>query len=425
MVKPMYILNYGKLEIGKVESGIMFSNIKDVITYITENELNFLHSYIYMVKPITETTRYITPETTIVRFKGGYEIKESVIKSDIDINTGDSLALLSLTALLENPQLYNYDNDELAENIILLAQSLDLDIYLKSELLYDYFIKNNHIIDYFVRKTGELIDTNIISFNTKSFLSIHHMLKETLIRNDSSNKYRSKYILSENDIEIREIYLNYLLKDDKDGFFLAELIRECEDIKYKEYLLNKLLLDQNKINAVWDLCSTYNYLDADFSLLLINEIYKKIKIGFSDYILPLGKLIQIMPQMHTSITENIVELVINVVYIFRDIKSKLIVDFISLVLLRDDDHFKLPNFTRFMINIVREYDKSCYHSADLIGTRNIDKENASLLLGHVLAKSNDEKLKEKALEKMKNYEIKVTKPFLGKDGTLYWTTESE
>lgn len=403
MVKPMYILNYDKLEIGKVESGIMFSNIKDVITYITENDLNFLHSYIYIVKPITETTRYITPETSIVRFKGGYEIKESVRKSDIDINTGDSFALLSLTALLENPQLYNYNNDELAENIILLAQSLELDIYLKSELLYEYFIKNIHIIDYFVRKTGELIDTNNISFNTKPFLSIHHMLKETLIRNDSSNKYRSKYILSENDIEIREIYLNYLLKDDKYGFFLAELIRECDDIKYKEYLLNKLLLDQNKINAVWDLCSTYKYLDNDFSLLLINELYKKIRIGFSDYILPLGKLIQIMPQMHTTIIENIAELVINVVYIFRDNKSKLIVDFISLVLLREDDYFKCHNFTRFLVNNIRDYDKSCYHSADLIGTKNIDKENASLLLGHVLAKSNDEKLKEKALEKMKNY----------------------
>lgn len=423
MVKLMYILNYGELEIGKEESGIMFSRLKDVLTYITENELNFLQSHIYIVKPITETIRYITPETTIVRFKGGYEIIEKVSKSDIDNNSDDNYELLSLTTLLGNPQLYNYDDDELAINIISLSQNLENKV--KSNVLVDYFNQTNHILDYFVRKTGEMIDTNKLSFNTKSFLSMHHKLKETLMRNDSSNKYRSKYILNENDIEIKEIYLNYLLKDDVDGFFLAELIRECDDIKYKEYLLNKLLLDQNKINAVWDLCSTYKYLDNDFSLLLINELYKKIRIGFSDYILPLGKLIQIMPQMHTTIIENIVELVINVVYTFRDIKSKLIVDFISLVLLREDDYFKCPNFTRFMVNNIREYDKSCYHSTDLIGTRNIDKENASLLLGHVLAKSNDEKLKEKALEKMKKYETKVTKPFLGKDGTLYWTTESE
>lgn len=424
MVKLMYILNYDQLEIGKEESGIMFSRFKDVLTYITENELNFLQSHIYIVKPITETTRYITPETTIVRFKGGYEIIEKISKSDIDINSDDNYELLSLTTLLGNPQLYNYDEEELATNIISLSQNLENKI--KSNILIDYYIRTNHILDYFVRKTGEMIDTNKIAFNTKDFLSMHHKLKETLMRNDSSNKYRSKYILNENDIELKEIYLNYLLKDDIDGFSLIELIRECEDIKYKEYLLNKLLLDQNKINAVWDLCSTYKYLDTDFSLLLINELYKKIKIGFSDYILPLGKLIQIMPQMHTSIIENIAELVINVVYTFRDIKSKLIIDFISLVLLREEEYYsKFPNFTRFMVNIIREYDKSCYHSADLIGTINIDKENASLLLGHVLAKSNDDKLKEKALEKMKKYEMKVTKPFLGKDGTLYWTTESE
>lgn len=255
MVKLMYILNYGELEIGKEESGIMFSRLKDVLTYITENELNFLQSHIYIVKPITETIRYITPETTIVRFKGGYEIIEKVSKSDIDNNSDDNYELLSLTTLLGNPQLYNYDDDELAINIISLSQNLENKV--KSNVLVDYFNQTNHILDYFVRKTGEMIDTNKISFNTKSFLSIHHMLKETLMRNDSSNKYRSKYILNENDIEIKEIYLNYLLKDDVDGFFLAELIRECDDIKYKEYLLNKLLLDQNKINAVWDLCSTY------------------------------------------------------------------------------------------------------------------------------------------------------------------------
>lgn len=401
MVKLMYILNYGELEIGKEESGIMFSRLKDVLTYITVNELNFLQSHIYIVKPITETTRYITPETNIVRFKGGYEIIEKVSKSDIDVNSDDNFELLSLTTLLGNPQIYNYDDDELAINIITLSQNLENKV--KSNVLVDYFARTNHILDYFVRKTGEMIDTNKISFNTKSFLSMHHMLKETLMRNDSSNKYRSKYILVENDIELKEIYLNYLLKDDIDGFFLSELIRKCEDIKYKEYLLNKLLLDQNKINAVWDLCSTYNYLDIDFSLLLIDELYKKIKIGFSEYILPLGKLIQIMPQTQTSITENIVDLVINVIYTFRDIKSKLIVDFISLILLRDDDYFKSPNFIMFMVNNIREYDTSCYHSADLIGTRNIDRDNASLLLGHVLAKSNDEKLKEKALKKMELY----------------------
>lgn len=389
MVKVMYIMTNKELkELGE-EVGIMFRSLKDTVDYMVETGLKPIEQYIYKVAPLNEYKRFVAPDSNIVRFKGEYKIIEKIRLREVCEQDKDNYALISLNRLLINPELYNGDLDELADNIWILMMGVEAG-------------NNIHVQDYFVRETKKLMDTDYPEFNTDSFKSMHYMIKETLIRNDKTNKYRVKYILEEKDKEIRNIYLDYLIRDDKHGFYLAELFKECEETDFREYIMVKLTLG-GYLEAIWDLCNSVE--EYDKLATIFHGLDAKVKCGFSEYILPFGKVIQkILTYADKYNLDSCINKAKNTILLYKTTHRKEVVGFISLLILSDNNYYTFPGTIKFFVNNLRELDNECYHSADLIGTENINKDNAASLLGHVLAKSDNEDLRNKALNKMKKYD---------------------
>lgn len=366
-------------------SGMVFESTNTVLDYMMEKGLSLKDNTVYCVLPKNEPTLILNKESKVKRFKCDYQIlyhldHNELIDEEIHVNyPGTSLANLLMLS-----HISDHDKKKLVDNV---------DSLMKSPAAY----RSVDVMDYFLRQVGKLIETDE-DFNTEYIKKSYYDIKEVLMRTDKDNKYRVKYIIKEKDKELQNLYLKYLIKDDRDGFALAEIFKNTEDHDLMDKVIN-IMMKNYYLEAIFDLCNTPE-LNINQMAWLETSLYKKVRIGFPEFILPLGKIMQIKSIHRNFYTTFDYDIIKNVLYTYKDTHRKTIVDFLSIVSL-GRMWKNSSDIINFIIENIRKYDDECYHTVDLIGTDNINKSRAESLLGHVLAKKPE--LEKLALKKMEIY----------------------
>ena len=366
-------------------SGMVFESTNTVLDYMMEKGLSLKDNIVYCVLPKNEPTLILNKESKVKRFKCDYQIlyhldHNELIDEEIHVNYPGT----SLANLLMLPHISDHDKKKLVDNV---------DSLMKSLAAY----RSVDVMDYFLRQVGKLIETDE-DFNTEYIKKSYYDIKEVLMRTDKDNKYRVKYIIKEKDKELQNLYLKYLIKDDRDGFALAEIFKNTEDHDLMDKVIN-IMMKNYYLEAIFDLCNTPE-LNINQMAWLETSLYKKVRIGFPEFILPLGKIMQIKSIHRNFYTTFDYDIIKNVLYTYKDTHRKTIVDFLSIVSL-GRMWKNSSDIINFIIENIRKYDDECYHTVDLIGTDNINKSRAESLLGHVLAKKPE--LEKIALKKMEIY----------------------
>ena len=366
-------------------SGMVFESTNTVLDYMMEKGLSLKDNTVYCVLPKNEPTLILNKESKVKRFKCDYQIlyhldHNELIDEEIHVNYPGT----SLANLLMLPHISDHDKKKLVDNV---------DSLMKSPAAY----RSVDVMDYFLRQVGKLIETDE-DFNTEYIKKSYYDIKEVLMRTDKDNKYRVKYIIKEKDKELQNLYLKYLIKDDRDGFALAEIFKNTEDHDLMDKVIN-IMMKNYYLEAIFDLCNTPE-LNINQMAWLETSLYKKVRIGFPEFILPLGKIMQIKSIHRNFYTTFDYDIIKNVLYTYKDTHRKTIVDFLSIVSL-GRMWKNSSDIINFIIENIRKYDDECYHTVDLIGTDNINKSRAESLLGHVLAKKPE--LEKIALKKMEIY----------------------
>lgn len=366
-------------------SGMVFESTNTVLDYMMEKGLSLKDNIVYCVLPKNEPTLILNKESKVKRFKCDYQIlyhldHNELIDEEIHVNYPGT----SLANLLMLPHISDHDKKKLVDNV---------DSLMKSPAAY----RSVDVMDYFLRQVGKLIETDE-DFNTEYIKKSYYDIKEVLMRTDKDNKYRVKYIIKEKDKELQNLYLKYLIKDDRDGFALAEIFKNTEDHDLMDKVIN-IMMKNYYLEAIFDLCNTPE-LNINQMAWLETSLYKKVRIGFPEFILPLGKIMQIKSIHRNFYTTFDYDIIKNVLYTYKDTHRKTIVDFLSIVSL-GRMWKNSSDIINFIIENIRKYDDECYHTVDLIGTDNINKSRAESLLGHVLAKKPE--LEKIALKKMEIY----------------------
>lgn len=374
-------------------SGMVFESTNTVLDYMMEKGMSLKDNTVYCVLPKNEPILILNKESKVKRFKCDYQIlyylnQDEVLDDEIHVNYPET----SLANLLMLPHISNHDKKELVNNVYRL---------MNNPTAY----RSIDVMDYFLRQVGKLIETDE-DFDTEDIKKSYYDIKEVLMRTDKDNKYRVKYIITEKDKELQNLYIKYLIKDDRDGFALAEIFKNTEDHDLMDKVIN-IMMKNYYLEAIFDLCNTPE-LNINQMAWLETSLYKKVRIGFPEFILPLGKVMQIKSIHRNFYTTFDYDIIKNVLYTYKDTHRKTIVDFLSIIALGKMSTIALSKMwknasyiTDFIIENIRKYDNECYHTVDLIGTDNINKEMAELLLGHVLAKKPE--LEKIALKKMEFY----------------------
>lgn len=366
-------------------SGMVFESTNNLLDYMMEKGMSLKDNTVYCVLPKNEPTLILNKESKVKRFKCDYQIlyhldHNELIDEEIHVNYPGT----SLANLLMLPHISDHDKKKLVENV---------DSLMKSPAAY----RSVDVMDYFLRQVGKLIETDE-DFNTEYIKKSYYDIKEVLMRTDKDNKYRVKYIIKEKDKELQNLYLKYLIKDDRDGFALTEIFKNTEDHDLMDKVIN-IMMKNYYLEAIFDLCNTPE-LNINQMAWLETSLYKKVRIGFPEFILPLGKIMQIKSIHRNFYTTFDYDIIKNVLYTYKDTHRKTIVDFLSIVSL-GRMWKNSSDIINFIIENIRKYDDECYHTVDLIGTDNINKSRAESLLGHVLAKKPE--LEKIALKKMEIY----------------------
>lgn len=366
-------------------SGMVFESTNNLLDYMIEKGMSLKDNTVYCVLPKNEPTLILNKESKVKRFKCDYQIlyhldHNELIDEEIHVNYPGT----SLANLLMLPHISDHDKKKLVDNV---------DSLMKSPAAY----RSVDVMDYFLRQVGKLIETDE-DFNTEYIKKSYYDIKEVLMRTDKDNKYRVKYIIKEKDKELQNLYLKYLIKDDRDGFALAEIFKNTEDHDLMDKVIN-IMMKNYYLEAIFDLCNTPE-LNINQMAWLETSLYKKVRIGFPEFILPLGKIMQIKSIHRNFYTTFDYDIIKNVLYTYKDTHRKTIVDFLSIVSL-GRMWKNSSDIINFIIENIRKYDDECYHTVDLIGTDNINKSRAESLLGHVLAKKPE--LEKLALKKMEIY----------------------
>lgn len=366
-------------------SGMVFESTNNLLDYMMEKGMSLKDSTVYCVLPKNEPTLILNKESKVKRFKCDYQIlyhldHNELIDEEIHVNYPGT----SLANLLMLPHISDHDKKKLVDNV---------DSLMKSPTAY----RSVDVMDYFLRQVGKLIETDE-DFNTEYIKKSYYDIKEVLMRTDKDNKYRVKYIIKEKDKELQNLYLKYLIKDDRDGFALAEIFKNTEEHDLMDKVIN-IMMKNYYLEAIFDLCNTPE-LNINQMTWLETSLYKKVRIGFPEFILPLGKIMQIKSIHRNFYTTFDYDIIKNVLYTYKDTHRKTIVDFLSIVSL-GRMWKNSSDIINFIIENIRKYDDECYHTVDLIGTDNINKSRAESLLGHVLAKKPE--LEKIALKKMEIY----------------------
>lgn len=366
-------------------SGMVFESTNNLLDYMMEKGMSLKDNTVYCVLPKNEPTLILNKESKVKRFKCDYQIlyhldHNELIDEEIHVNYPGT----SLANLLMLPHISDHDKKKLVDNV---------DSIMKSPTAY----RSVDVMDYFLRQVGKLIETDE-DFNTEYIKKSYYDIKEVLMRTDKDNKYRVKYIIKEKDKELQNLYLKYLIKDDRDGFALAEIFKNTEDHDLMDKVIN-IMMKNYYLEAIFDLCNTPE-LNINQMAWLETSLYKKVRIGFPEFILPLGKIMQIKSIHRNFYTTFDYDIIKNVLYTYKDTHRKTIVDFLSIVSL-GRMWKNSSDIINFIIENIRKYDDECYHTVDLIGTDNINKSRAESLLGHVLAKKPE--LEKIALKKMEIY----------------------
>lgn len=366
-------------------SGMVFESTNNLLNYMMEKGMSLKDNTVYCVLPKNEPTLILNKESKVKRFKCDYQIlyhldHNELIDEEIHVNYPGT----SLANLLMLPHISDHDKKKLVDNV---------DSLMKNPTAY----RSVDVMDYFLRQVGKLIETDE-DFNTEYIKKSYYDIKEVLMRTDKDNKYRVKYIIKEKDKELQNLYLKYLIKDDRDGFALAEIFKNTEDHDLMDKVIN-IMMKNYYLEAIFDLCNTPE-LNINQMAWLETSLYKKVRIGFPEFILPLGKIMQIKSIHRNFYTTFDYDIIKNVLYTYKDTHRKTIVDFLSIVSL-GRMWKNSSDIINFIIENIRKYDDECYHTVDLIGTDNINKSRAESLLGHVLAKKPE--LEKIALKKMEIY----------------------
>lgn len=366
-------------------SGMVFESTNNLLDYMMEKGMSLKDNTVYCVLPKNEPTLILNKESKVKRFKCDYQIlyhldHNELIDEEIHVNYPGT----SLANLLMLPHISDHDKKKLVDNV---------DSLMKNPTAY----RSVDVMDYFLRQVGKLIETDE-DFNTEYIKKSYYDIKEVLMRTDKDNKYRVKYIIKEKDKELQNLYLKYLIKDDRDGFALAEIFKNTEDHDLMDKVIN-IMMKNYYLEAIFDLCNTPE-LNINQMAWLETSLYKKVRIGFPEFILPLGKIMQIKSIHRNFYTTFDYDIIKNVLYTYKDTHRKTIVDFLSIVSL-GRMWKNSSDIINFIIENIRKYDDECYHTVDLIGTDNINKSRAESLLGHVLAKKPE--LEKIALKKMEIY----------------------
>lgn len=366
-------------------SGMVFESTNNLLYYMMEKGMSLKDNTVYCVLPKNEPTLILNKESKVKRFKCDYQIlyhldHNELIDEEIHVNYPGT----SLANLLMLPHISDHDKKKLVDNV---------DSLMKNPTAY----RSVDVMDYFLRQVGKLIETDE-DFNTEYIKKSYYDIKEVLMRTDKDNKYRVKYIIKEKDKELQNLYLKYLIKDDRDGFALAEIFKNTEDHDLMDKVIN-IMMKNYYLEAIFDLCNTPE-LNINQMAWLETSLYKKVRIGFPEFILPLGKIMQIKSIHRNFYTTFDYDIIKNVLYTYKDTHRKTIVDFLSIVSL-GRMWKNSSDIINFIIENIRKYDDECYHTVDLIGTDNINKSRAESLLGHVLAKKPE--LEKIALKKMEIY----------------------
>lgn len=366
-------------------SGMVFESTNTVLDYMMEKGLSLKDNIVYCVLLKNEPTLILNKESKVKRFKCDYQIlyhldHNELIDEEIHVNYPGT----SLANLLMLPHISDHDKKKLVDNV---------DSLMKNPTAY----RSVDVMDYFLRQVGKLIETDE-DFNTEYIKKSYYDIKEVLMRTDKDNKYRVKYIIKEKDKELQNLYIKYLIKDDRDGFALAEIFKNTEDHDLMDKVIN-IMMKNYYLEAIFDLCNTPE-LNINQMAWLETSLYKKVRIGFPEFILPLGKIMQIKSIHRNFYTTFDYDIIKNVLYTYKDTHRKTIVDFLSIVSL-GRMWKNSSDIINFIIENIRKYDDECYHTVDLIGTDNINKSRAESLLGHVLAKKPE--LEKIALKKMEIY----------------------
>lgn len=366
-------------------SGMVFESTNNLLDYMMEKGMSLKDNTVYCVLPKNEPTLILNKESKVKRFKCDYQIlyhldHNELIDEEIHVNYPGT----SLANLLMLPHISDHDKKKLVDNV---------DSLMKSPTAY----RSVDVMDYFLRQVGKLIETDE-DFNTEYIKKSYYDIKEVLMRTDKDNKYRVKYIIKEKDKELQNLYLKYLIKDDRDGFALAEIFKNTEEHDLMDKVIN-IMMKNYYLEAIFDLCNTPE-LNINQMAWLETSLYKKVRIGFPEFILPLGKIMQIKSIHRNFYTTFDYDIIKNVLYTYKDTHRKTIVDFLSIVSL-GRMWKNSSDIINFIIENIRKYDDECYHTVDLIGTDNINKSRAESLLGHVLAKKPE--LEKIALKKMEIY----------------------
>lgn len=366
-------------------SGMVFETTDDLLDYMMEKGISLKDNTVYCVLPKTEPILLLNKESKVKRFKCDYQVlyhlyHDEISDEVIHVNYPDT----SLSNLLMLPHISNHDKKQLVDDVYMLMNNPSA-------------YRSIDVMDYFLRQVGKLIETDE-DFNTEDIKKSYYDIKEVLMRTDKDNKYRVKYIVNEKDKELQNLYLKYLIKDDKDGFALAEIFKNTEDIDLMDKVLN-IMMKSYYLEALFDLCNNPD-LDVIHAPFLKASLYKKVKIGFPEFILPLGKIMQVYSIKNNFYNVFDIEIIHNVLYIYKNSHRKTVVDFLSMIALGKMWKGNI-SIIDFIVENIRKYDDECYHSIDLIGTDNINKSRAESLLGHVLAKKPE--LEKLALKKMEIY----------------------
>ena len=389
MKKSYYVINGENLvahcDNNTDGSGMVFESTNNLLDYMMEKGMCLKDNTIYCVLPKNEPTLILNKESKVKRFKCDYQIlyhldHNELIDEEIHVNYPGT----SLANLLMLPHISDHDKKKLVDNV---------DSLMKGPAAY----RSVDVMDYFLRQVGKLIETDE-DFNTEYIKKSYYDIKEVLMRTDKDNKYRVKYIIKEKDKELQNLYLKYLIKDDRDGFALAEIFKNTEDHDLMDKVIN-IMMKNYYLEAIFDLCNTPE-LNINQMAWLETSLYKKVRIGFPEFILPLGKIMQIKSIHRNFYTTFDYDIIKNVLYTYKDTHRKTIVDFLSIVSL-GRMWKNSSDIINFIIENIRKYDDECYHTVDLIGTDNINKSRAESLLGHVLAKKPE--LEKLALKKMEIY----------------------
>ena len=395
--RTMYIIRNKMQSLENTKgSGRCFMSISEALDYMTLNKIRLENINIWEVQT-TSGEKLVIEDHNIDTWACDFIVRKSLDRNEILLSeTGQKLRLLyNLKMVLSNPKMIHCSYEDLRDSVELLIYRA-----IASEspmVLYTFYNKINR----FIQQQGLILREGSVS-------KLLDRCKNELIKLDKDNDYRMEFIIKEKNDNKRKEYIDHFIKDDiisTDGMNSAYLAGIIENNTDRTIIIDELIKFK-KYKAISKLC---NEFATEKSVInqVFKVLYQAITVYDEVYLIPtLGNFIK-FNGLEIPI-EDIADTIIKISYKYEKSIPSSVVEFISQILLSSAILFHRlqiiePKLKGRMIMTLVICDNDCIHSADLIGTDNINKKEAEILLGHVLAKSKNPQLEIKALRRMKKY----------------------